>query len=55
VPRYPCFVPAGGEFVPSGHLMAHIRRNCLVFGARNWHPHLAAAQAKRADFQPEIT
>lgn len=37
VPRYPCFVPTGGEFVPLGRLMAHIRRNCLVPGARNWH------------------
>jgi hypothetical protein len=54
-PRYSCFVPAGGEFVPLGLLMAHIHRNCLVSGARNWHPHLPAVLAKSADFQPETT
>jgi hypothetical protein len=38
-----------------GHLMAHILRNCLVSGPRNWHPYLTAALAKSADFQREIT
>ena len=31
--------PPEESFVPSGHLMAHIRRNCLVSGARMGHPH----------------